>query len=291
MKEWFLFALASALFSAAAAIGQKKVLKEVDALLFSFLLSFFNVLIVSVIISIKGLPLLTTTEVLILFGKTILGAFAFLFVMMSIKNFQLSSVLPILAFTPAFVALVAFVFLNEIPSLFEIIGMGLMILGIYILESGERDLLVPLKEMFTKSKSKYVVYALLLFTISSVVDKLLIGHYKVKPIDFIVLQQIFFFIIFGGMILSIREKRESIKLVSMNIFPLIILISFFTIIYRFLYIFSLKEGEVALALSVKRLSVLFAVIASKKLLGEGNTFRKAVATIFILVGGYIILTI
>ncbi len=288
MKSWFLFAIGSALFSAAAAIGQKKALFKIDALGFSFYLALFNAVIVLLIIAVKGPPQLGSTEVLILLLKTLLGALAFWCVMISIKNFQLGSVLPLLVFTPALVALTAFLFLQETLSPTEIIGMALMLLGIYVIEIKEKNLLLPLKELFLKSKSRFVIYALLLFTISSVLDKLLISKYRIAPIDFILLQQLFAFFFFGIFFLSFSERKNFKPLADVNLFRLILLISVFTLLYRFLYIYSLKTGTVALALTVKRTSVLFAVIASRKIFNEGNTLRKAVATVLLLIGGYLV---
>ena len=293
MNDWFFYALLSAVFSAAAAIGQKKALFKIDALRFSLALAFVNALLVLIYVGFTGFPAVGASESLILFGKTILGALAFWCVMISIKNFELSSILPVLVFTPALVALTAFIFLDEKLSAKEIAGMILMLTGIYILESKEKKLLLPLKELFVKSNSRFVLYALLLFTVSSVLDKLLIGKYKVAPVDFIILQQIFAFVVF--LLIFLVESGTSKKSnnftagFSKNLLSLIILISLFTLTYRFLYIKSLQYGAVALSLTVKRFSVLFAVIASRQILKEGDTLRKTFATIFLIGGAYLLL--
>ncbi len=288
MNDWFYYALLSAIFSAAAALGQKKVLLKIEALPFSFILATFNAVLILFAIAIIGFPNIGGKESLILFGKTVIGALAFLCVMISIKNFQLSSVLPLLAFTPALVAFAAFLFLDEKFGVTKIAGMLLMLAGVYILEVKEKNLLKPLRDLFFNSNSKFIVYALLLFTVSSVLDKLLIGFYKVKATDFIVLQQLFAFLIFGAMISFDKERMNLKENFKGNFFFLVLLISVFTLAYRFLYVFSLKTGPVALALTVKRLSVLFAVVASRRLFKEGNTLRKILATLFILIGGYFI---
>jgi transporter family protein len=289
MPQWFLYALLSAIFSAAAALSQKSVLKHIDAVSFSFFVSVANALLIGAYVTIYGLPFLGATEAFIFLGKTLLGAFAFLCVMISIRNFELSSVLPVLAFTPALVALAAFFFLGEKLSAIEITGMSFMLGGIYLLEVKEKKLLMPIKKLLTASESKYIVFALILFTFSSVIDKTLIGVYKIRPRDFIIWQQIFappiFAIIFAYFA---KQGKTEIKF-SAKIIYLIIAISVFTIAYRFLYVKSLQYGAVALALTVKRFSVFLAVLASGKLLNEKNIPRKAIATIIILTGSYLLL--
>ncbi len=285
---FYLYAIFSAIFSAAAAILQKVVLRKIDAVTFSFSLSFFGALAVLGYASVYGFPSLELDEIIILIVKTLLGAAAFLNVMLAIEKFELSSVLPVLAFTPALVALTAFLALGENLTPAEILGMLLMLVGLYVLEIKGGNLFKPVKELFITSSSKHIVYAMLLFTVTSVMDKLLIGHYRIPPLDFIIMQQIIalpvfalFFLVFG------KSRKRSLKNAS-EIWLVILLIAAITLLYRFLYVESLKYGAVALALTLKRLSVFFAVAASSKLLNEKNIGRKIIATTFILVGGYFI---
>jgi transporter family protein len=289
MPTWFTYALFSALFSAFAAILQKVVLKKIDAISFTFIITVINVVFISVYICFVGFPELSNKEILILLIKTILGAFAFLFVMLSIENFELSSVLPILAFTPAFVALFAFILLGEAISYIKLIGMFVMLIGIYIVENSDHHLLQPLKYLFGKSKSRYILFALLLFTISSVLDKLLIGTYKINPTDFIVLQQLLALPVFA-LIFLFYSKKKSIKLFrSKELILMLLIISVLTLLYRFLYVKSLQFGAVALALTVKRFSVVIAVALSGKLLKEQNIRRKVVAALLIIAGSFLLL--
>ncbi len=288
--NWFGYAILSAIFSAFAALSQKVVLRKTDAVSFSFALAFFNALFVAFYMAVFGAPELSFDETLILAGKTLLGAAAFLCVMISIESFELSSVLPVLAFTPALVAVAAFLILGETLALPEIFGLALMLVGFYVLETRERQLLMPLKTLF-ESRNKYVLFALLLFTVSSVIDKLLIGRYKVNPLDFVVAQQLFAFPVFGAVFLFYKRKRkEAGKNFSVKLVMWIVGILALTLLYRFLYIKSLQFGAVALALTVKRFSVFFAVILSGRLLNEKNILRKAAATVLIIAGAYFILS-
>ncbi len=289
MPTWFIYSIFSALFSAVAALLQKIILKRIDAVSFSLIITIINVIFISFYLLLKGFPSFSNSEVLILSIKTVLGAFAFLFVMLSIQNFELSSVLPILAFTPALVALSAFIFLDEVISPLKIIGMFIMLIGIYIVENKDRNLLQPIKYLFTKSKSKYIVYALLLFTISSVLDKLLIGSYKINPTDFIVLQQLLALPVFAIIFIFYSKKENRTLIISKDLIMILVVISILTLLYRYFYIKSLQFGAVALSLTVKRFSVVIAIALSGKLLREKDITRKTVAALLIISGSYLLI--
>src|SRR4030042_854304 len=132
---WFFLAFTSALLSATAAISQKKILFKLDALEFSFALAIFNMFFSLPFFIVVDFGSLTFTSLAILYGKTIMGALAFLCVMLAIKNMEISGALPLMVLTPGLVAFFAFVLLGESLTNYEIIGMVILLVGTYILES------------------------------------------------------------------------------------------------------------------------------------------------------------
>jgi len=133
--DWYLIAFISAILSALAAISQKKILFDMEALDFSLLLSLFNAALALLLIPSIAFSEISTLSLVILYGKTILGAIAFWFVMLAIKNLEISGALPLMILTPALVALSAFIILGETISAAEITGLGLLLIGIYVLET------------------------------------------------------------------------------------------------------------------------------------------------------------
>ncbi len=96
IMDWFLIAFISAALSAAAALTEKKSLFSLGALEFSYILSIV-VLILSFpfFLDLSQSPV-TSESLIILFAKTILGTFAFFFVMLVIKNLEISEALPLI---------------------------------------------------------------------------------------------------------------------------------------------------------------------------------------------------
>ncbi|MCF8262812.1 MAG: EamA family transporter [Melioribacteraceae bacterium] len=289
--EWIIFASFSALFSAAAAISEKRVLFNLSALQFSFLVSLFNLLFsVPFLISVD-FSKIESIGFLILFLKSFLGALSFLFVMLSIKNFEISKALPLLVLTPGFTAIAAFLFLGESLSSLEILGMVLLLIGTYTIEKNtSSDLLAPLKIFIKSGKHHYIIIAILLFTVTSVLDKLLLLDFKFSPTSMMSVQHLFSAFIFLLIVLLKREKPANIfqSAFKENLIKWLILISIFTIGYRLFQFEAVKLAPVALVLSVKRTSVFFATIIGGRIFREGDLMRKSIATIILLVGAILI---
>lgn len=288
---WFLIALISALLSAASAITQKKVLFKIDALEFSLLLSIINLLLSIPFFFIIDYSTISNLSLLILFGKSIIGVLAFLCVMLSLKNLQISNALPLLALTPGFVAIFALFSIGESLKFIEIIGLVLLTTGTYILESKDlKGILSPFKIFITSKYHHYILFALLLFTASSILDKVLLKSYKLTPNAFTAFQHLFFAIIFY-LIFVFNSKTTIKKIISENYKELgwITLVSILTIGYRYSQLLAISLAPIALVLAVKRTSVFWATLIGGKIFKDTSLLRKSFAVFIIILGAVLIL--
>ncbi len=300
--DWFWLAFISAVFSALSAVGEKKVLFSLDALSFAFLISLATLVFSIPFFSSIQYEGFLSAGILILGFKTILNAAAFLFVMYSIKNLEISEALPLLALTPGLVALFGILLIGDYLSFFEWIGIVMMIVGTYILEArpkspgtkgfrkSVKNYLQPLTSLFRFSRYSYVIIALFLFALTSILDRILLTDYKLSPYAFMAYQQIFFAVIFSVVVL-IRHRgfAKPFKEVTRKTVYMILLISVFTVVYRLTQIEAIQLAPVALVLSVKRLSVLMAIVFGGKLFKEKRLKRRAVAAIIIISGAAILM--
>jgi uncharacterized membrane protein len=286
---WFLFAITSALLSATAAIMEKKALFKSDALHFSFILALFNAVLSLPFLINEPLVTISTANYIVIGIKSFLGSISFLLVMMSIKRMELSSALPLLVLTPAVVAVFAWLFLNEPLTQTEIGGMALLLIGTYFLQTGSwKGALQPIRSAQRNKGYAYIAGAIAIFSFTSLLDKLILGSYKVSPETYMPLQHIFMAIFFSIMVLFAR-KKEPVKKAFAQSWKLILLISVITIAYRYSHIWAIKTGAVALALSVKRTSVFFAAVIGGTIFRETNIRYKAVAVAIMVAGAIFVL--
>lgn len=288
--EWIILAFMSAIFSAVATIFEKKNLFTLDALLFSFILAIMNMLFSIPFFMDVDFSTISSISLLVLYFKTILGALAFLCVMLAIKNMAISGSLPLLVLTPGLVAIFAFVFIGESLSGFEIIGMFLLLVGTYFLEAKPGyDLFHPFKVFYKSKYHHYIIFALLLFTVTAILDKVLLKNYRLPPHAFLGFQQIF--LAFNFLIIVFIAKKNPVKMIKSidkQMWGWIIITSILTVGYRYAHIEAVKIAPVALVLSIKRTSVFFAAIGGGKIFNEKNLVKKAIATAIMVAGAIFI---
>jgi len=292
---WFELAFVSAFFSAAAAILQKKVLSRLQPLTFSLAVSI--PVLISTLVFLPQLQLQAVSlQTLLTFSfKTVLSTLFFLSVMYSLKNNEISSALPLLALTPGLVAVTAFIFLGEALTSNEIIGLLCMLAGPFILEADTlHSITAPFKSLLTTRSRRFILVALALSVVSTVLDKYFLKT-KLTPPNLLVIQHVLmvglYIILFAGAsaLKKIDWRHELQQLSSRTVISLVSIIGVITLVYRAAQIYATKmAASVALVLAVKRLSVVFAVILGGRLLKEPSLFRKSIAALIIAVGTLLI---
>jgi drug/metabolite transporter (DMT)-like permease len=288
--EWYVLALISAVFSAFAAILEKKILFRQEPISFTFILSIFNFILASLFLSSFDISSIALAPLLVLLLKSVLNAIAFLMVMYAIKNLELSECLPLLVLTPGFIAIFGFIFLGEVLTIAQISGLILLILGIYVLGLEDKQkIFSPFRKLIKVKAYRFIFVALALFTTTSLLDRFILVKQKLVPEAFMFYQHLFFALIFLIIFLFTKDKlanlRKNIKLSWSPIISLAVI----TIIYRYAEILAVKAAPAtALAIVLKRLSVLFAVIIGGRLFNEKNLLRKAIATMILIAGAVLV---
>ncbi len=229
---------------------------------------------------------------MILFVKNILGAFAFLYVMLSIKNLEISKALPLLALTPGFVALFAFITIGDSISQIEVAGIVLLLIGTYLLELKSIQAMFEPFQAFYKNKNyRYVLIALILLTTTSILDRYLLNksNKTITPVEFMAFQQFFLAVIFAAIYLFSRKNLKKLTTsVNKNIWYWIIIVAVLTIGYRYTQIEATKLTPAAIVLAVKRISVFIAAIIGGRIFREKRLLVKAAAAAIIIAGAILI---
>jgi drug/metabolite transporter (DMT)-like permease len=287
---WEFVALASAFFSAAAAILEKKILFKEKAFTMSFILALFNLVLAIPFFFFVDYHLVTSSGLLVLFIKSVLGAAAYLLVMIGVKKLEISQALPLLVLTPGLVAVFAFIFLGESLEAMEILGMALLLLGTYILQVGSGKGFLGLVKSFVKARGNYyIVGALALFTTTSILDKALLVNYHMPVNAFMGFQHLFFAIIFSFGIFwysgEMKGLGKTIRFSGLAIFGLALM----TIVYRYTQVYATSIAPVALVMAIKRISVFFAVLIGGRMFMDKNLFIRILATAIMVTGAVLII--
>ncbi len=287
---WQLFAFLSAVFSALAAILEKKALFKTPPLAFSLILSLFTFVLAIPFLYTANLASLKIATILVLYIKSLLGAVAFLLVMNGIQKNELSKSLPLLVFTPAVVAVLAFLLLGENIGIWGTFGMVILLLGTYLLQLDKgKSMFSPFLFLKENKALWYIVGAILLFSVTSILDKTLLKSFKLPPNIFLPLQQLFFTINFLLIYLFKGKKLSHLRKITIDHWRIIFVIAVVAIVYRYTQILAVKSGSVAYVLSIKRTSVFFATVIGGTYFKEHSVLKRSIAVATMVVGIIIIL--
>jgi uncharacterized membrane protein len=286
MGYWILFAVASALLGSISMIFKKKALKKEHAN--EYLLASKPLALLLLVFFIPFIDFKQSLGILaFMFLLSILTSVVLIFVARCYRNMDLSVIAPMSNFKPIFIVVLAFLLLGEHVGLKHIIGIGLLLVGTYYLESEQhaKDWLEP----FRKLKSKYMVFLFFAFFLASIVaigEKVLIS--SVSPFTLLFYLYLFQSIIFITFSFFVYDGWKDIKHAYKTSWKSLLGNTFFANLSNLAYFFAISMTFVSLVVPIKRLSTLFAIFLSGKFLKEDRIWHKVIACLIMLVGVFII---
>lgn len=284
--EWFIFALGSAILASISAVVEKKTLRTQHALSFSATLAIINALIMIPFVSNVNFSFDAVTYLQI-FVVSILATAAFLMVAKSLRHMDVSLVSPLMAFGPAVVVLPAFFILGERITLTQLTGIFILMVGSYVLTmQRHKSFADPFTRMLKSEFVHYLFFALFLYGITSIFDKIILT--KIDPVSYLFIVQAFIainFVFLISYLFNVTEIFESVKTAGKWIF----IISLFTVGYRYFQSVAVTMADVSLVNPIKKSSALFSTVIGGELFHEQNILQKSIACSIMLVGVVLII--
>lgn len=176
---WILFALGAALLASFNPIINKRLLANTDVSVVAWAGQAFGLplLALNLILFFGPLPRVDVWFYIGILGSAILNTLAHLSATQALKEGEASLVAPLFVFSPAVTLLVSSVTLGEIPTTIPLIGVGLMIVGAYLLSlSSWREAFAPLHAALHQKALWLAIAASVLWGITPVFEKTAIEH-------------------------------------------------------------------------------------------------------------------
>ena len=296
---WYGYALLSALAIATVGLLQKKTLQHQHTAEY---VAIFGIIKVLIFFSVTQSAIQWTVPNTILIWLLIdglVGATAFFMVAKATRLLELSTAMPILSLDPGLVALLALVFLGERITGTQLIGLGLMLIGTYILELRHYPagwwtkanfrpgmLFDPFRELAKGRGGHFAILGLIFFSISGVIDRFVLQH--VTPTTYLAYILPTMAVVYILFFLRAKQPLEILRPGRGYVIFIIILIAALHLGSNFAQAKAVSLAAVGLVIAVKRLSVLIDVIVGGKFFHEHNLMQKAVASTIMLAGVYFI---
>lgn len=192
----------------------------------------------------------------------LIASVAFLYTAKAVRHMPVSVSSPLFALGPIITAIVAFLFLRESLTVVNTMGLFFVVIGVYLLEhSAGISVVNNFKVMFKQKYFHYIIIALVLYAVSSTIDRYVLGTLKLDVLAYLSIVQVLIVIFFTILVWYFHDLHDISKGLRELWLPLL-LIACLTVGYRYSQSFalSLAEGKVALVTSIKRSSTLLTTL-------------------------------
>ncbi|MGV8130422.1 MAG: EamA family transporter [Methanolinea sp.] len=288
---WSLLALTGAIAQAAYSTGVKVLLSKVSPYYLagcSFLVASCVFCILS---SLAGVPELSSGFLPAVAVTVAINILATILSYRALSTSDLSLCLPMLAFTPVFLLLTSFLILGEVPALAGILGIFLVAMGSFLLASGEppTSFLAPLVTLSRNSGVRMMLIVAFLYSISVNYDKVVVetaGPIFGSTVVYGLLAASFLALTAAGWVRgNVMPVPEGVSNRSMIILIAIgLVLAVEAISVNLAYTLSI----VPYVISIKRLSIFFAVLFGGFLLREGSLRPRALGSLVMVAGTVLI---
>lgn len=285
---WYILALIAAVLVSVSTIIEKKTLQGEHAMEFSTLFALVNFCLALPFFLMIDYSRLAVVPLAILLLNSVIAATALLYTAKGLRHMDISASSPLYVLSPALIALLAVIFLGEYLTMWQVSGLFLLVIGAYALEMRSNNFLEPFTTFRDSKYIHYVLFSILLMSVSSVIDRLLLARYDMQPEAFLAFVHLFIAIIFMlaftynyGNLSNLRNGLKQYGLV-------ILAIGILTVAHRYAQAESTKLAYVGLVVAVKRSSTLFITLFGGRLFHEKNLLTKTFACL-IMIGGMLLI--
>ncbi|MBI5492893.1 MAG: DMT family transporter [Deltaproteobacteria bacterium] len=282
--NWVPIALLTALSLSTADALTKRALKDSDELIVAWVRWGYALPFLAVAFAFTPIPALDSTFWLSVAALLPLEVTALFLYVRAIRLSPLSLTIPFLALTPAFIVLIAFILLGEVPSLQGLFGIILITVGAYALNAKEAlsGVAGPFRAIAREPGSILMIIVAFIYSITSTLGKLAVAHSS--PVFF----GAFYPFLLTAAISAFVIYRKKVTLVFSR--PrLFIPIGFLMAVMVLTHFIAISLTQAAYMISIKRMSLVFSVIYGRVIFKEMGLKERLLGSVVMLAGAALII--
>ncbi|MBI3027094.1 DMT family transporter [Candidatus Woesearchaeota archaeon] len=203
----------------------------------------------------------------------------------AIKISDLSISMPMLSVTPLFLVFTSYLMLDEMPTFYGFIGIFLIVIGAYSIhiKDYKKGFFYPFRALLKDKGSFYVLIVAFIFSISANLGKM--GIINSSPMFYAFAVYLFASVVMAPLIiLDFNKKIKEIK-ADFSALGLLGISSAFMMVTS---AYAMLIAIVPYVISLKRSSVIFAILFGYLFFDEKNIKNALIGTIIMLIGGILI---
>lgn len=288
--EWYILVLMSALFLGISEIIKKRILSKEHTM--EFLTTHFSIVFILTLFFIHKVNFdLTLNQLFFIFIKSAMLFTALFMFMKTLKHQDISKVSPIKNLSIVSVVLFAFLFFGEALSLYNYIGVTLILIGTYFVETNPNieNPIKPIK-IFKNKYSIYIFIYLIAIGLSVMLDKQITK--TVDPYSYLFFMILFITIICWIIQLVFYSGFKDISNSFKVSYGLLIFAALFNLVSDVFYLkaVAIPGTFVALIIPLKRIQTLISTFFGGEIFHEKHLLIRITGTIIMILGTVLVLT-
>ena len=279
--NWILLSFLTAASEAAKDILGKISLKHADAYIVAWAYRLFSLpFLLPFLLFIDIPPIYSMYWVALVVGGILNVATSVLY-MKAIEHSDLSITVPMVTLTPMFLLITSPILVGEIPSITGVVGVLLIVVGSYTLNisDAKKGFWKPFKSLVTEKGPRYMMAVAFIWSVSSNFDK--IGIKASSPLFWAITVNVFIAI---AMIPIVIVKVKSNISQIFHKAKLLMPIGIFGALTLIFQMHAIELANVAYVISIKRVSVVLAVIAGFLIFKEKGFKSRLLGVVLMLMG-------
>lgn len=279
---WILFATLNPISEAFRSLVIKKTTQHVEPIILTWANNIIPVILFPIVIYLTGTEIKWNPQ--FWYGFSIAGIIqitASVIYMRAIANGDISSVMPMLSFSPLFLLLSGPLIIGEFPDGQGLAGIILIVSGSYLLnlDLKKMNILGPFKAILKDKGTRLMLIVAFLWGISGPFDKISITNSSVlQHITFTNL--LIFIVITIYMLFRKKFDFSNINKSKKNL----LLVSGFTTASYFFHYSAMALTLVAYVVAMKRMAGMFSVVLGAVFLKEPNLRQKLLGSFIMFLG-------
>lgn len=277
---WFILSILTALSVSIQDIFKKKALQNMDNYIFTWGMSLFSMIFIFPLLFITGIPHLWENFYYALIVSWLINTATMILYVKAMQESDLSLISPLVTFTPLFLLISSPLIVNEIPSLYSIIWVFVLVIWAYTLNIKDRkkSLFKPIKSLLSDSWARKMFLVAFLWSISSNFDKVWVLNSS--PIFWVISVNIFVLIMLTP-IIYYKSKTKVLEIIPN--YKIFIIISVIHFLWLFLQMTAISFMSVIYVIAIKRLSAVFSVIFWHIIFKEKNIRDRLIWVIIMII--------
>jgi drug/metabolite transporter (DMT)-like permease len=286
MTIWFTYAVIAAFLTSLTSILEKKTLGKMHSIDFTSFQAVLAALVtLPILFQFEIWQTISLKIISLCFVVSVIATFAMFDVIRGVRHLEISESAPLFLLNPFFTTLLAYMVLGEKLSALQLVGIALLMLGTYVLETKQiSDIRGFLHNIGGNKYARFIIIGMVLYATTSLFDRIMLGYWHIPPMFYVALVQVF--LAFDFIILFFWHNRNQVSTFreTFSHWKIVLLIAVLTSAARIMFSTSVALASVGLVTAVKRSSSLFTTVIGGELFNDGNILRKSVACSIMILG-------